>query len=162
MAGPLLESFSDHLGAPLEVHESGVRSREPQPLPIPAGQGGAAHDDASTVADGGVDEAGERVEPGAAVGVGERHAAPHLVHVRLRMEVVSVVERPPERGGQAAADLALAARAHPHQHDRPNRLGGDSGLVVGRHACMITGEAGIFPNRDHGGRPGQRVRLDAP
>jgi hypothetical protein len=59
----------------------------------------------------------KRGEPGGAVGIGERHAGEHLGDVRLRVIIVPVGERPPQRRGERAADGGLARSRRTHQND---------------------------------------------
>ena len=61
------------------------------------------------------------VEPGPAVGVGQRRARRHPGDVRRRMEIVAVEERPAKIRGQRLADRRLAAAGHAHQHDDHRR-----------------------------------------
>lgn len=104
---PSLESAEGGVEVGGEVDETDpiVRQIASQPIPIPAGQGRAGHDQWRGTNAGemlGHDRV-QPVEPGLAVGVGQRDARRHLRHVLGRMMVIAVDEPTVQPSGEGSA-----------------------------------------------------------
>jgi hypothetical protein len=61
-------------------------------------------------------------EPWPAVLVGQRLAAPHLLDIGLRVQVVAIEIDSTEARGQRRADRRLAAAGDAHQQDAPRYI----------------------------------------
>jgi hypothetical protein len=84
-----------------------------QRVAVAAPQRGAGHDGRFARRIALVHPGADRTEPGPAIGVGERLAAPHLLDVRGRVERVGVGERPVQLSSQQRPNGSLAAARGP-------------------------------------------------
>src|SRR5689334_23192869 len=95
---------------------------DPEPVAIGALEGRAGDHPMLAAPPLMVDPGGDRIEPGPAVGIGERRAGAHLLDVLQRMKAVTVPEGPSEALGEALADRRLAAARHTHDDERGRAL----------------------------------------
>ncbi|MFM1903065.1 MAG: hypothetical protein RLZZ440_965 [Planctomycetota bacterium] len=104
---PGLESAEGgvEVGGEVDEPDSIQRQIASQSIPIPAGQGRAGHDQWRGTTAGemlGHDRV-QPVEPGLAIGVGQRDARRHLRHVLGRMMVIAVDEPTVQPSGEGSA-----------------------------------------------------------
>src|SRR5260221_3918854 len=126
MALPLGEAVSDQFWRTLEIDDPDIVPSMYEDVPIGALQRGAGdHRMLAGLADP-VDLAGNCLQPGPTVFIGQGVAGAHLGDVARGMKLVAILVRPAEPFGELVRDGALARAGHAHHDQR-----------AGAFACLI-------------------------
>jgi hypothetical protein len=118
---PLGDAVLDDLLLASEIDQRDAVSVSDRDLPVGALEIGAGNDPGFACRKPVVDPFRDRSQPGHSIGVVERMAGPHLLDIRRRMKVVTLLERPAEHALQFECDRRFAASRYAHQQKNLGR-----------------------------------------
>src|SRR5581483_12060743 len=115
MGAPRLEALPDQRVVSFQVNKAHLGILIAQAIAIRLLERRAGNDCGLPVAQEAFNQLPQRRQPGGAVCISQGNPAPHLLDIRLRMKIVSVVECPTRLTSQERSDRGLARAGNAHE-----------------------------------------------